>query len=222
LPAPVQKYLRYAGVLNKPKVKNMRIVFEGKMRDKGKDWFPFRSVQYNCFDVPTRLFFMKGILYGMTVPGFHAYKNGVATMQIKVYGLFPVVDIKGDVLNKAETVTVFNDMCLLAPASLIDKSIQWEALDSTSAKAVFSVNGISISAILYFNAIGQLVNFVSDDRSALDLKQYRFSTPVHDYKNFHGYNVMQHGDAVWHYPEGEFVYGKFTLKDIVYNVSEFK
>ncbi|MCU0353271.1 MAG: hypothetical protein MUD08_05955, partial [Cytophagales bacterium] len=29
LPPPVQKYLRYAGVLNKPKVKNVRIVFDG-------------------------------------------------------------------------------------------------------------------------------------------------------------------------------------------------
>ncbi|MBK9489366.1 MAG: hypothetical protein IPO07_11670 [Haliscomenobacter sp.] len=222
LPAPVQRYLRYAGVLNKPKVKNMRIVFTGQMRDKGKDWFPFRSEQYNCFDEPTRLFFMKGKMYGMTVPGYHAYKNGVATMQIKVYGLFPVVNIKGDVLNKAETVTVFNDMCLLAPASLIDKSIQWEAIDSTSAKAVFSSNGISISAILYFNPEGQLINFTSDDRSALDMQQYRFSTPVHGYKDFHGYKLMERGDAVWHYPDGEFVYGKFFLQEIEYNVPALK
>jgi hypothetical protein len=29
LPDPVQRYLRYAGVVNKPKVKNVKIVFEG-------------------------------------------------------------------------------------------------------------------------------------------------------------------------------------------------
>ena len=45
LPLPVQKYLRYTGVMGKPKLTTMRIVFEGRMRDKGKDWFPFRSVQ---------------------------------------------------------------------------------------------------------------------------------------------------------------------------------
>lgn len=217
LPEPVQKYLRYVGVLNKPRWRNVTIVFEGEMRDRGKDWFPFRSEQYNFFDEPTRLFFMKGQMNGMTVPGYHAYKNGMATMQIKVFGLFPVVDNKGDIMNKAETVTVFNDMCLMAPASLIDKRIQWEPIDSVSSKATFTCNSISISAVLYFNETGQLTNFVSDDRSSMDMKQYRFSTPVRDYKNINGYNVMTYGEAIWHYPEGEFVYGKFHLKNITSN-----
>jgi hypothetical protein len=69
LPVPVQKYLRYSGAVNKPKVKNMKIVFDGEMRDKGKDFFKFISVQYNFFDDPTRLFFMKAKMYGLPVPG---------------------------------------------------------------------------------------------------------------------------------------------------------
>jgi len=44
LPLPVQKYIRYCNVVNKPKVKNIKIVFDGEMREKGKDWFTFRSV----------------------------------------------------------------------------------------------------------------------------------------------------------------------------------
>jgi hypothetical protein len=35
-----------------------------------------------------------------------------------------VVDISGDMMFKAETVTFFNDMCFLAPATLIDKRIE--------------------------------------------------------------------------------------------------
>jgi len=218
LPAPVQRYLRYAGVLNKPKVHEMRVVFDGEMREKGKDWFTFKSEQYNFFDVPTRLFFMKGNMFGVTVPGYHAYKNGVATMQIKAFGLFPIVDLKEDILNKAETVTIFNDMCLMAPATLISPAIQWDSINDRSVKAIFTVSDISISAVLYFNAQDQLVDFVSDDRYALpDKKQYRFSTPVSAYQNFHGYNVMSYGETVWHYPDGPFMYGKFMLKDIVYN-----
>lgn len=218
LPEPVQRYLRYAGVLNKPKIWSMRVVFDGEMREKGKDWFPFRSEQYNFFDVPTRLFFMKGKMFGVTVPGYHAYKNGTATMQIKAFGLIPIVDLKEDILNKAETVTVFNDMCLMAPATLISPAIRWDSIDDRSAKATFTVNGVSISAVLYFNEQDQLINFVSDDRYALpDKKQYRFSTPVSAYQNFHGYQVMSYGETVWDYPDGAFTYGKFVLKDIVYN-----
>jgi membrane protein implicated in regulation of membrane protease activity len=221
LPLQVQHYIRYTGVLNKPRVKNMRIVFEGEMREKGKAWFPFTTVQYNFFDEPTRLFFMKATMLGVTVPGYHAYKNAVATMQVKLFGLIPVVDKSGNELNKAETVTLFNDLCIFAPAALIDRRIKWEPVDSSSVKAIFSNHGITVSAILYFNPAGQLINFVSDDRYEISAKQqYRFSTPVSDYKTINGLNLSSYGEAVWHYPDGAFTYGKFHLKNIEYNCSQ--
>ncbi len=223
LPQPVQNYLRYSGVINQPKVKNIRIVFEGEMRDKGKDWFKFNSLQYNFFDDPTRMFFMKAKMFGITVPGYHEYQDANAVMQVKLFGCFSVINAKGPEMNKAETVTVFNDMCLMAPATLIDKRIQWEPISNTSVKATFTNDGIKISAVLYFNDKGQLVNFISDDRYAIsNMKQYRFSTPVSDYKLINGINVATYGETIWHYPEGEFVYGKFYMKNISYNVSEFK
>ena len=223
LPAPIYKYIRYAGAVNKPKVKNMKIVFDGEMRDKGKDFFNFTSVQYNFFDDPTRLFFMKATMYGTTVPGYHCYQNEKATMQIKLLGLFNVVNLKGAEMNKAETVTLFNDMCLMAPAALINKRIEWTEIDSLSAKAIFT-NGINkITATLYFNELGQLINFTSDDRYSIgDMKQYRFSTPVKEYVQINGKNIWKYGETIWHYPDGEFVYGKFTLKSIEYNVADYK
>jgi hypothetical protein len=218
LPEPVQRYLRYAGVLNQPKVKNVRIVFDGKMRDRGKDYFPFRSEQYNFFDEPTRLFFMKGKMFGITVPGYHRYSNGTAMMDIRLFGLFPIVKLSGKLMNKAETVTLFNDMCLMAPATLIDKRIQWQPIDNNSVKATFPNHGIAITATLYFNDRGQLIDFRSNDRTAIaDMKQYPFSTPVSDYQNINGINVMTYGEAVWHYPDEKFTYGQFFLKDIEYN-----
>lgn len=223
LPIPVQKYIRYTGAVNKPKVKNMKVVFDGEMRDRGKDFFKFNSVQYNFFDEPSRLFFMKAKMYGTVVPGYYCYQNARATMQIKLFGLFNVINLKGTEMNKAETVTVFNDMCLMAPAALIDKRIEWKAIDNLSARAIFT-NGINkITARLYFNEQGQLINFISDDRYATgDMKQYRFSTPVKEYTQMNGNYIWKYGETIWHYPDSEFVYGKFTLKSIEYNVVEIK
>ena len=206
LPAPVQKYIRFTGAVNKPKVKNMKIAFDGEMRDKGKDFFKFNSVQYNFFDDPARLFFMKAKMCGTIVPGYHCYQNATATMQVKLLGLFNLVNVKGKEMSKAETVTVFNDMCLMAPATLIDKRIEWTQIDSLSAKATFT-NGVSkITAILYFNEQGQLINFISDDRYVIgDMKQYRFSTPVKEYTQMNGRNIWKYGETIWHYPDGEFV-----------------
>lgn len=218
LPDPVQRYLRYVGAVNKPKVVAAKIVFEGRMRGRGKDWFPFRSVQYNFFDHPKRLFFMKGRMFGIEVPGFHAYREGRASMDIRLFGLFPVVNIKGPVLDTTETVTLFNDICLAAPAALVDDRIKWVAIDDNTAQATYTVNGISISATLYFNASGQLINFISNDRTEVnEMLRIPFSTPVHQYSQVNGFNLATDGDAVWHYADGDFVYGKFYLQEVVYN-----
>ncbi|MBK5212328.1 MAG: hypothetical protein JJE55_01550 [Flavobacteriaceae bacterium] len=41
LPVLVQKYLKYVGVLGKPKIETVKAIFKGEMREKGKDWFTF-------------------------------------------------------------------------------------------------------------------------------------------------------------------------------------
>ncbi len=220
LPAPVQRYLRYAGAVGKPKVKNVKITFSGRMRDKGQDWFVFSSEQYNFFDEkPERLFFMRAKVKGLPAAGYHAYQDGQAEMKVKLLSLFPVVDIQGEEMFQAETVTLFNDMCLMAPSTLIDERIQWQAIDDTSARAIFTNRGVSISATLYFNEEGQLVDFVSDDRYAVsDMKKYRFSTPVSNYKDFNGYRLLSSSEAVWHYPDGKFAYGEIDLQSVEYNL----
>lgn len=223
LPLPVQRYLQYAGVIGKPKVKNIRVVMDVEMREKGKDFFPATSVQYNFFEEPARLFFMKAKMFGVTVPGYHHYMKGKAVMDIRLSGLFPLVKKEGEVINKTETVTMLNDMCLMAPATLIDRRIKWGAIDSNSAKAIFTNHNITVSAILYFNEQGQLINFLSYDRTEVNTMQnLPFSTPVHGYKNINGYNLFDEGDGVWEYPDGKFVYGKFKLKTIEYNITDFK
>jgi len=50
------------------------------------------------------------------------------------------------------------------------------------------------------------------------MKKYRFTTPLQDYQAINGYRLPNYGEAVWHYPEGAFVYGKFWVKGVDYNV----
>ena len=91
-------------------------------------------------------------------------------------------------MDRAETVTLFNDMCLLAPGTLIDPGIAWEAVDATTARARFTNGGQTITATLLFDSAGQLTNFVSDDRSRSSpdgtFTPRRFSTPLRDYRDF--------------------------------------
>lgn len=226
LPLAVQKYLRYSGAIGKEKPQNIKAVFKGEIKtNPDSDFLDFNSIQYNFFDQPTRAFFIKSKLFLLPFEGLHLYVGPNATMQIKVASLFQVVDAKGPEMNKGETVTMFNDMCLMAPASLIDKNIEWETIDSLTVKAKFTNEGNSITATLYFNEKDELVNFVSDDRyESADgkvYKNFRWSTPISNYKDFNGRKVATYGEAIWEKPSGKFIYGKFNLVEIEYNNREF-
>ncbi|HEY6951193.1 MAG TPA: DUF6544 family protein [Bacteroidota bacterium] len=227
LPDPVRKYLRYTGAIGKPALRNFRARFAGQFRNglEGR-WMNFTSQQYNFFDVPTRLFFMEAHTFGVPLAGFHRYVDSSATMQIRAASLFTVVDARGPIMTKGETVTLFNDMCVMAPASLIDKAIRWEPVDSLNAKATFSNHGYTIAAILSFNSDGALTDFSSNDRSmsadGVTFTNYRWSTPMKNYIDVGGRKIASYGETIWHTPEGEFVYGKFHLADIEYNCREFK
>ncbi|NCA99587.1 MAG: hypothetical protein EOM70_09445 [Clostridia bacterium] len=225
LPEQVQAYLRKAGVIGKPKVKSFRMVCTGEFKtapDKG--FVPSRAEQVNLVDDSRRVYFMGLEMSGLPVVGLHVYKNATATMQIRLAGLVTVADARGELMNKAETVTVLNDMCLIAPATLIDPRISWEPIDENRVRAIFTNQGITVSAELVFNDQHELVNFVSNDRyltvSGQDYQSAPWSTPVSDYQDFGGIRLASVGEAHWQLPEGDYCYGRIRLESVAYNVTE--
>ena len=131
LPSPVAKYLRYTGVIKHEKVKSIHVEMDGQMRKQEGAWFSFNSSQYNFVREPARFFFMKARISSLPAYGYHSYHQNEARMRVKMMALFPVADLEGEMLFKAETVTFLNDLCIFAPAALIDKRISWKAVNDT-------------------------------------------------------------------------------------------
>jgi len=224
LPAPVQKYLRYTGVIGKEKVMNFRVFFHGQLQDVGKPPFRVHITQFSYLDIPTRLFYITGKMKRLPVTALHIYKDTHASFQVKLFSAFSIVDQKEGYLNIAETVTMLNDMCLLAPATLIDKRITWEIIDDLHSKAIYTNNGIKVSAILKFNESGELISFTSDDRYYLNSRgemiRTRWTTPVGSYVDFKGIKIASVGTAYWSFPDKDFTYAWFRIEDVEYNVKK--
>lgn len=224
LPEPVQRYLRAIGVVGLPRVHNFYARMHGRIRS-GRDarWMPFSAEQYNFVDEPARLFYMNASMYQVPVHGYHRYVGSSATMRVKAAGLMRVVDAAGEEMNRAETVTMFNDMCVLAPATLIDPAIVWEPVDGRTARAAFTNAGLTIRAELSFNHAGELVDFQSDDRyqTASDgsaVRRMRWSTPIQAHRAFGAVRLASRGEGRWHEPEGEYAYIELTIDEVRYNV----
>jgi hypothetical protein len=185
---------------------------------------PFRAAQQSFVMPPARLFLMRARMYALPVEAFHQLIDGHARMRVRILGAIAMADAAGEVLDRSETVTLFNDMCLLAPATLIDSAIAWETIDRTTVRARFTNGAQTISATLFFAEDGLLTSFLSDDRSraSSDGKVFtplRFSTPVRGYTTFDVARLASRGDARWTLRGEEFTYGEFELQSIEYNVS---
>ena len=123
-------------------------------------------------------------------------------------------------MNQSETVTLFNDMCLLAPAMLLDPRVGFQAVDVRTVFATFTNAGIAVQARLSFAEDGMLANFQSDDRylssDGKSYEKYRFSTPVLSYRELGGRRIPEYARATWALPEGELVYAEIEILNIAY------
>jgi hypothetical protein len=228
LPPPVAAYLVACGAVGRPHVRGFRARIHGRIRgDTDKAWMPFVGEQVNTFGPsPTRLFAMDATMLGLPVDVLHEYVGPAATMEVRLMSAITMVDARGPAMDQSETVTLLNDLCVLAPAAIVDAPITWTAVDDHHAEAVFSNGQHTIAAMLTFNDDHELVDFVSDDRlrsspDGTTFTPQRWSTPIAGYRSFGGRRLGAHGTGRWRAgDEGADVdYLELVVDDIAYDES---
>jgi hypothetical protein len=223
LPPSIQIYLRRAGVLNRPRVRNFRALFSAEMRSApDAPWMQARAEQYEFFAPTSRFFFMRASRGGVPFVVFHRYADGAATMEVRIAGLIPVATLSGAQMTRSETVTLFNDICLLAPAALLDVPVTWVELGNHRVQGTFANAGFTVSAVLTFDENGDLVDFRSEDRSMAEgnsMRRLAWTTPVSEYGDFDGLRLAKRAEARFTDGGRTWAYGRFVLEEIAYNVS---
>jgi len=162
-------------------------------------------------------------MFGLPVQALHIYRNETATFRVRVASLVDMVNLAGPEISAAETVTVLNDMCVMAPGALADPRLSWEDVDDRSSMVRFTNGPHKVTATLVFDDDGLLVDFVSDDRPDSSKGTFvarRWSTPLSDYRPIaDGVRVATKGATVYDHPQGPFAYGEFRMRSIAYDVS---
>lgn len=223
LPAPLQRYLRVAGAMGQPRVHHFRAAWRGRIRGAARDpWMPFTAEQYDFPGEPSRFFHMRARRAGLPVSVLHVFAEGAASMRVRLLSLFPITDAKGPELTRAETVTLFNDLCLLAPGALVGPAFTFEPIDAGSVHGTYTLGAHTVHATLHLNDRGELVDFVSEDRlmASPDGRTFtpcRWSTPVRDYRRYGDARASSRGAGLWHLPEGAFTYIELELLDLQIN-----
>ena len=191
LPPLMQTYLRRVRAVGRPRVVNMRVMFTAQMRGSATEpWMASTATQYEFFDPLARLFYMNATRSGVPFDVFHRYIDSEATFGVRVAGLYPIVKKHGPRITNDETVTLMNDVLVMAPAAALDLPFTYETTGQQTLRATFRNAGFTVSAALTFDAAGDLVGFLSADRSHdREGGAASWFTPISGYREIDGIRV---------------------------------
>jgi len=222
MPELVMNYLIKVGVIGKPRVEYFKVEMTGAIKLEKE--MPFGDIvveQYSFLSTGKRIFKILMKYKGIPVNGLHYYHADDAMMIGKILDSVKVLDASGEVMHKAETVTYFNDLCIMAPAGLLEEEIEWESLDDRKVRGTLSKHGYKVSAVLTFNNEGMLVDFISEDRLAANkdgsYDSIPWSTPMHGFAQVGDYYLPNEGVAVWHYPNNDYEYIQLKINHVSIN-----
>lgn len=210
LPVPVQRWLRYSRAIGTRQPTTVRLRQQGEF-DLGRGWMRFRAEQYFTVDPPG--FVWKAsfrMAPAVSVAGRDQYRDGVASMDMRVLSLVPVAKKAGGGLNQGDLLRFLGEMQWFPGAALADY-VTWEAVDATSARATMSYGGISASMTFIFGPDGRLLEERAARYNDARARNEAWVNRNDADREFGGIVVPAAGEARWEYATGPFPYIRWTI-----------
>ncbi|MFL5353015.1 DUF6544 family protein [Archangium sp.] len=229
LPEPVRRYLRFMGVVGRPRDWSFRAGLTGRFRlGPGQAWKTMEAWQYDTRLEVARIFHIRLSFFGVVpVLGRDTYLRGEGRMLIRPFELFTAQDNKGPELDIGELVTYLNDAILLAPSMVLGPETTWTGVDDSSFDVAFTDRGRTVTARVFLDTRGAPRDFSTTDRFCQDpyapkhpFIRARWTTPIDSWQVHEGRPIPTWGKAVWHLPQGDFTYVEmaFSPDNLVFNV----
>ncbi|HEY3352164.1 MAG TPA: DUF6544 family protein [Polyangia bacterium] len=229
LPEAAQRYLRFMGVVGRPRDWSFRLGFTGRFRRSAKEaWMRCEAWQYNTRLALARIFYIQLRLFGVVpVLGRDTYAAGHGRMLIRLCDLMTVGDGQGEAYDIGELVTYLNDGVLIAPTMLLVPEVRWHEVDRDAFDVELIDHGRTVKARVFLDERGAPKDFATTDRFIADAKdatkvtRCRWTTPVGGWQDVGDRRLPTRGQAVWHLPEGELPYADFVFEPatLVFNVA---
>ena len=221
LPAPVQRYMNYTGVVGKPWIDTVSLKYTGQFRlGIDKPWMSMRVDQVYRINPPGFQWKANFKMFGFPLmSALDTYSDGEAHMFGKLAGLFTVFDARDDKLLQGTMVRYLQEM-MWFPTAYLGEHVRWESVDDHAADVTFAYSGNQVTGRIYFDDEGRALSFIAERYGEHNgtYKLDNWATPITEYKIYDGFCVPSVGWGVWQLPEGDLTYIKLSVTDIVYNV----
>ncbi len=222
LPPLVQKWLMRSNVVGKEITHWVHLKQKGEMRSKPKGgWMPFAAEQYFTVDKPGFLWAAKvRTARVLNIVARDKYENGRGHMLIKLLGLFPIADSKGQETDQGSLLRFLAET-IWFPSAALSNYISWEEIDSTTAKATMSFGGITAAGIFRFDPGGDVTSFQAqryyNGNEGPTLETWFIAMNKDGYRDFAGVRIPAKSEVTWKLKDGDFTWLKVEITDLVHN-----
>jgi hypothetical protein len=224
IPAPVQRYFAYAGVLNHAPLRLAHIRHTGTMlNDSDGSWMPITGEELFSIDPPG--FIWKGVIRmapGVNITARDYYIAPRGNMLIRALGLITIEDAKGPAMDQGSMLRYFAEIGWLPTAWLPGPYVQWEAIDDTSARLIVRDAEHREELLVTFDEEGRILAVKSPARTykAGSVEMVvPWSVNYSDYREVDGLRIPFGVEAVWHLPKGDEPYARFILTEILFDAA---
>ncbi len=220
LPPPLQKWLRWSGVIGRPRLTSVHLIQKGAMRLKPEQTDPMISLseqlifpQQNAFiwRVQTRM-------AGLPVLGRDMFYEGKGSMWISLAGLIPVVNIAHNSRINQSALQRFLGEIIWFPSAVLHPSLVWRQIDEHSVEATMNWAGTQGSGVFHFLADGRPYRFVAHRfKDVQDEKPLEWVADIDVYRDFEGLQIPSRVKATWMLPSGPFTWFEMEITDARFN-----
>lgn len=222
LPTAIQKYIAHCGYIGQPKMSYLKMEYRNVDFSQGRSGPTMKIdyTQYNFVNEPCRMALIESSMFGVPFEGYDYYQNGTGGMKGIIAKVITLFDQTGAEMDRACLATFLAES-LFAPTILLQDYITFEEIGEFEVRATISYKGQKASGIFTFNEQYEMISFTTKDRGVVNADGTMEYVP---WSALCGeYTVAESGicyptkfQAVWNYPDGDFVYFDGTISEVSY------
>lgn len=221
-PTAIQRYIKTCGYVGARKMSYLKMEYRNVDFSQGKDrpTLTIDYTQYNFINEPCRMALINSSMFGIPFEGYDYYQNGTGGMKGIIAKAITLFDQTGADMDKACLATFLAES-LFAPTVLLQDYITFEEISDFEVRAIISYKGQTASGIFTFNEQYEMISFTTNDRAVAGTDGSMEYVPWSAICN--NYQLSQNGikyptkfQAVWNYPDGDFVYFDGIISEVFY------
>jgi hypothetical protein len=182
----------------------------GEMQLKPGRWLPFRAEQEMAIDrveFEWRAYFRVARLVPVHVRDW--YGAGVGGLDVRLWGVVPVVRSSGEQLARGEAMRYLAELVWAPQAMVTNPALEWRQVDESTVEVATRIDRERVAVLLHFDNSGDIVGMSTDARPRMVGKQVvetPWSGVFGEYQEFNGVRLPTTGEVSWLLPDGPITY----------------